>query len=430
MVIHEVKFGETIYSIAKEHNVSVHRLIQDNELEPPYNLATGETILVLFPEKVYTVKEGDTLVGIAEEFNVTVMELLQYNHKLLTRKYIYPGETLAIQYKKKKESMKTNGFAYPFIDRRVLKRTLPYLTYLTIFGYDFDIEGNVNDVDDKDIRAMAGDFGVATVMLLSTLDLYGGGSLETIFTILENDELLEQLINNLIRVLKEKNFYGVMVTFQYLNEINISLYERYITRLSERVSAAGYKIFVIITPIFEIVENRVEFRKIDYSYISEKSDGMIIMHFNWGSNYNPPLPISSIYYMDEFLEYATSTIAPEKLIIGMPVIGYDWESPYIIGITKANAINLNSIIDLVKNLDLEIQFDEFSQTPYFYYKQKAYGTTIQHVVWFIDSRTIDGLTEVFSKYSLMGTGVWNIMYFYPQIWLLISTQYDIVKLIE
>jgi spore germination protein len=36
--------------------------------------------------------------------------------------------------------------------------------------------------------------------------------------------------------------------------------------------------------------------------------------------------------------------------------------------------------------------------------------------------------DLVSKYGLAGTGIWNIMIYYPQMWLVINTQYEIIKI--
>jgi spore germination protein len=134
MDIHVVQPGDTIKSIADQYNVTVTRLIQDNGLTNPDNLVTGQTLIVLYPKQTYTVKEGDTLTGIADSFGVTTMQLLRNNPYLSDREFIFPGEEIIISYD-------TDGFiggygyAFAYINMDILKKTLPYLTTLSIYNY-------------------------------------------------------------------------------------------------------------------------------------------------------------------------------------------------------------------------------------------------------------------------------------------------------
>lgn len=168
MIIHVVQKGETISSIAEYYGVSIERLILENEIKNPNKLVDGETLVILYPEITYTIREGDTLKGIADYYGVTVMQLLQNNPFLSNRMYIYPGEAIVIKYKDDKiMKLSTDGYAYPFIDREILIKTLPFLTYLTIYSYTVTAEGEIFEVDDEEIIQIAKEYGVAPIMMLT-----------------------------------------------------------------------------------------------------------------------------------------------------------------------------------------------------------------------------------------------------------------------
>jgi spore germination protein len=122
-------------------------------------------------------------------------------------------------------------------------------------------------------------------------------------------------------------------------------------------------------------------------------------------------------------------VSPDKIRIGMPVLGYDWALPYIAGSSTANAISLISALNLANESNSIINFDEVSQTPYFEYNQQELSTSIEHIVWFIDARSVNSILSLISEYRLSGKGFWSIMKYYPQMWLVINSQFNIVKLI-
>jgi len=136
MIIHVVKQGETMGSIAELYGRPVERLILENGITDPNNLAVGETLVILFPQIEYTVQAGDSLYSIAKLHNISIMELLRNNPYLSDRANIYPGEVIVIKYMDEKiREISTNGFVYPFVNMNILKKTLPFLTYLTVYSY-------------------------------------------------------------------------------------------------------------------------------------------------------------------------------------------------------------------------------------------------------------------------------------------------------
>lgn len=84
---------------------------------------------------------------------------------------------------------------------------------------------------------------------------------------------------------------------------------------------------------------------------------------------------------------------------------------------------------LARDTNSVIQFDEISMTPFFYYYRIGFGEVEQHIVWSIDARTINALSQIVKDYDLAGTGIWNVMVYYAQLWLVLRAQFDIIKLL-
>ena len=170
MIIHTVHPNETINSIAESYGISAEKLAIDNQITDPNRLIVGQSLLVLFPEETYQVMDGDNLADIAASYGIPMMQLLRNNPQLFDRKYIYPGENLIVSLTDEKiMEISTNGYAFPFIDISLLQKTLPYLTYLTIFYYRITMDGGIVDINDQELINTARGYGVAPIMLISTL---------------------------------------------------------------------------------------------------------------------------------------------------------------------------------------------------------------------------------------------------------------------
>ena len=424
MVIHVVKQDDTIQSIADYYGISAARLIQDNGLEALNKLVIGQSIVIAIPEVSYTVNEGDTLGDIADSFGVSIMQLLMNNPFLLDRKYIYPGETLVISYSKKGR-ITIHGNTTPNVDTSTLRKTLPYLTYLSILNYTATREGYIiSYFDDSQIVEIAKEYGVMPLLLLTTLTIKGEANIVIEFDLLLNKDFQNSYIENLLSIIRQKGYQGVNISFQYINISNISLYNTFFTLISERLNEEGYFVFVTINPNFGDIEGQADFEKVDYSILNEFAHNMIFMNYQWAININPPAPISSIYNMEVFINYVNDFISSDKIIIGIPTIGYDWELPFLPGFSSVNSISFERAVNSAREHDAIIQFDEVSQTPYYIY----YDNQIQHIVWFIDARSISALLDLVVKYNLHGSGIWNITLYNPQLWLVINSQFEIEKI--
>jgi spore germination protein len=429
MDIYIVQSGDTINSIADNYGVSVDRLIYDNGLDNPYNLVPGQALVIAYPSQTYTVQEGDTLNSITDMFGITLMQLLRNNSFLSDREFIYPGEILVISYTTHGD-ITTNGYTYSFIKNETLKKTLPYLTYLSIFNYGFSNEGEIITYrDDTEIIQTAKDYGVAPLLMVSSLSPKGEANVELIYQILLNEDYNTRLINNILNILRTSGYYGVNIMFSEINIVNQNLYLNLLEKASKLFETEGFLFIITINPNIQLIDDQVTFEQLDYSAISQLVNGISFFQYAWGTNTGPPLPVSSDYLARIFLNYVVPLTSPEKTVIGTPLIGYDWELPYESNDSAAKSLTINAALSLAYDVGTTIQFDEISQTPFFQYTSSYIGAPIEHIVWFIDARSINALTHLIIDYNLLGSGIWNIMVFYQQMWTLIISQYEIIKIL-
>ena len=105
-IVHRVRRGDTLYSIAKRYRTDVRSIMVWNNLSPEKPIHPGER-LVIWAGKVYRgrnnktgritykVKKGDTLYDIANYFNVPLDKICEWNG-LSKKSKIYPGDELTI----------------------------------------------------------------------------------------------------------------------------------------------------------------------------------------------------------------------------------------------------------------------------------------------------------------------------------------------
>lgn len=429
MEIYVVQSGDNIYSIADKYGVTVAKLIQDNGLENPYSLVPGQTIVITYPNQTHTVKEGDTLTSIANTYEVTIMQLLRNNPFLSDREYIYPGEEIVISFNTYGK-VTANGYAYPYINKNTLIKTLPYLTYISVFNYMVTKAGEIITYsDDAEIIQSAKDYGVAPLLMVSSISPQGVPNIEVVYEVLTNEKYHDRLVNNFLDILKTTGYYGVNLMISGINATNQTLYLDLLTDISKHLKENGYPFFLTINPYIKYSDNKILYEQLDFTSISQLVNGITFLHYIWGSNFEPPAPISSIDLEKDFIEYVVTLTPPDKIDVGKLLIGYDWELPYIPNKSHAYSLTINSAITLANDAGATIQFDEKSQTPFFLYIRSDFGVPMDHIVWFIDARSINAIDKLIAEFGLSGSGTWNIMIYNQQVWTLTNSQYEIIKVI-
>jgi len=71
--------SETIYLLAKKHQISTREIIDYNQLKAPYKLRKGDHIFIPQPQ-FHIVKKGETLFSISRIYNMKIDELISINN--------------------------------------------------------------------------------------------------------------------------------------------------------------------------------------------------------------------------------------------------------------------------------------------------------------------------------------------------------------
>lgn len=423
MKIHVVMAGDTLYSISREYAIPASLIALDNGLELPEELVPGQALVIRFPDIVHTVRLGETLSSIARQYRVSLRQLYQNNLVLKGRPELWPGQSLVISYRQTPgREISVNAYAYPFIDSTLLSTTLPFLTYLTPFTYGFTPTGTLVDLDDTKLIFSARTAGVAPLMHLSTLTQEGGFSNELAHVALNDQEMQSRLIENILSTLQEKGYRGLDVDFEYVFPEDADSYASFLSTLTQRLNPLGYPVIAALAPKISAQQRGALYEGHSFSAIGAAVNEVLLMTYEWGYTYGPPMAVAPLPNVRQVVEYALTEIPAHKIWLGVPNYGYDWPLPYTQGKTKATSISSQQAVALARKYRTEIQYDQRAQAPWFRYTDE---NGVAHEVWFEDARSIQAKLALIPEYDLVGAGYWNLMRPFPQNWLVLSSLYQI-----
>lgn len=373
MDIYVVKEGDTVDSIAFYFGISINSLIYANQLEYPYRLAIGQSMLI-----------------------VDDLEL----SGLLYRKNI----------------LRANGFAYPFISPWVLNETLPYLEEMSVFSYGFSEEGElippalpvewmINDALYK---------GVRPVLTLTPFGKDGQFNNYLIHRMLINERARGNLIANIVDTITEMGYEGVNIDFEFILSEDRDNFTQFVGDVTTAVDELGYEVTVDLAPKTSSTQSGLLYEGKDYMGLGNASNRAFAMTYEWGYTYGPAMAVAPINKVRQVLEYAITQIPSEKISMGIPNYGYDFTQPYVRGESKAKTIGNIEAVNIAINNNSIIMFDEISKTPFFSYVED----NVTHEVWFEDARSIWEKYKLIKEYNLYGFGCWQIMQLFRPMWIL------------
>ncbi|MBP3459921.1 MAG: LysM peptidoglycan-binding domain-containing protein [Lachnospiraceae bacterium] len=378
MEIYVVKSGDTVDSIAQANGVPVDTILYNNQIEYPYELAIGQALLLS--------KESPT------------------------------GE---------RKTVETNGYAYPFISEGVLDQTLPYLTELSVFSYGFTTEGDLlfPQLDDTFMIRAAYENGTYPVLTLTPFGPDGMFSNYLINRIVNDMAAQERLIFQLGETVIEKGFQGVDIDFEYILAEDRVAFADFVRNVRIAMNEIGCFVSVALAPKTSDDQQGVVYVGKDYALLGEAADKVLLMTYEWGYTYGPPMAVAPLNKVREVVEYAVTRIPAYKINLGIPNYGYDWTLPYIRGETAATTIGNIEAVQIAIANSAQIQFDPIAMSPYFRYEKDG----LEHEVWFEDVRSMEAKFNLVQEFNLRGMGYWQIMKLFRANWLLLADRFRIRK---
>ena len=429
MVIYTVQSGDSVYSIARAYGTTPDRIIADNDFKAPYDLVVGQTIVVQQPLISYRVRSGDTVYSISQQFGISLNQLYRNNPALMGGSNLIPGQTLNIILSQPTydREIDVNGYVYPNVSRETLQRTLPYLTYITVFTYGIRDDGGLIDVDDEEIIELARQYGVAPIMQISSLNERGTFSTEIAARLFSDEAMQDKVIEEIVRILEEKRYEGVDADFEYVEAQYADAYVAFLEKLRARINPLGYELFVAVAPKYNADQEGLLYEGHDYAGLGAAVDGVLTMTYEWGYSRGEPQAVSPVDKVRRVIDYAVSEIPAEKIFLGMPNYGYDWRLPFVERETVARSLSNVDAVTLAKQMNAAIEFDEVSQAPYFRYFVRENGRPVEHIVWFEDARSVAAMLDLIDEYDLRGVAIWNLMRYFPQMFLVLNNTFRIRK---
>lgn len=302
-----------------------------------------------------------------------------------------------------------NGYAYPSISKETLEWWLPRLSWVAAFSYGFTEDGNLINLEDANLIIPATEAGVRPMMVLTPLDADGNFNDNIAIRVFENPDAQQNLIDNIEANIKNKNMGGVDFDFEYLAAGYADDYVELVGRTRGRLRPQGYLTTVALAPKVSTDQPGLLYQGHDYAGMGQAADYCLLMTYEWGYTYGPPLPVSPINSVRRVLDYGVTQIPPEKILMGMSNYGYDWRLPFVQGESKAEKLTNYQALARAEYYGVDVQYDEEAQAPFFTYTSPD-GS--EHIVWFEDERSWRARLALVEEYGLAGISIWNIMHIF------------------
>ncbi|MBO3802252.1 MAG: glycosyl hydrolase family 18 protein [Thermoproteota archaeon] len=219
---------------------------------------------------------------------------------------------------------------------------------------------------------------------------------------LTNQEIRDKVITNLTSFVVNGKYGGINIDFEGVDPSDREALTEFMNLLSTKLHEQS-KVVSIDVPAKTYDAREGWSGAYDYKALGSCCDYVVLMVYDYHWSGSSPGPISPLDWLRNVLNYATSTIPKEKIVVGIPFYGYDWSGGRGSGITFSEAINL------AISTNSKVYFDEDSGEYYF----KTQG----HEVWFQGAKSTElRLNVIVNEYNITNVAAWRLGAEDPRTW--------------
>src|SRR5690554_757663 len=170
--------------------------------------------------RIHVVQPGESAWSIANEYGVNVQIIIDVNG-LSDLPYLTPGQALVIPTGESSEfgTIEVNAYINPVsdqIDRNRVDEVGEYLTYISPFSYQVNEDASLTEPRDSTILEVAEEYNIAPLMVITNFR-EGNFDAQLVHGILASTTLQDTLINNILEVLNNTNYYGLNIDFERIH---------------------------------------------------------------------------------------------------------------------------------------------------------------------------------------------------------------------
>ncbi len=293
----------------------------------------------------------------------------------------------------------TKDWATDTLSQRSLENNIGRITGVATFSYTLTSSGQITGETPKEALETAKANDTEIYALVHNLTK-SGFDRTLIHNVLSSPQLRAKTVDSIYTTLVSNDFDGVNIDFENVPPGDRQALNEFMTLLREKLAPEGFMVTISVPA--KTRDNTIDgwSGAFDYQYLGSVADRIMLMSYDEHWVGGEPGPVASAPWVENVVTYSSGVIPKDKILLGIGNYGYDW----IVGKGGYKAVPANSALALAEKYGAVIEWDDYSQTPYFYYWENGQ----KHVVWFESPESAVFKLNLVKEHDLKGVALWRL----------------------
>jgi spore germination protein len=236
----------------------------------------------------------------------------------------------------------------------------------------------------------------------SLADVTGGRwSYQPVARVLHSPALMGRQIDEIAALVQTNHYAGIDIDYEQLRAGDRQDFTTFCERLAAALHAKGKVLSVALFAKTSDAGNSPTNVAQDYRAIGQSADQVRLMGYDYHWASSAPGPIAPVDWLRDVLRYAKTQIPAGKIVLGIPLYGYDWSGGHGTVVSWLQALRLS------REYHAAPRYDTRAQAPWFTYTDPA-GR--EHTVWFENAASSRAKFAVAQSAGIGGVYLWMFGY--------------------
>jgi len=285
-----------------------------------------------------------------------------------------------------------------------LQAHLGTLDIVSPYFFQLRADGTIEELSDPTADSFLRQSGITVVPMIKNVPRWND------FTPLIADPVQRSaVITRLVRLVEERGYSGIHIDFEAVNAGDAPHLTAFMRELAAQLRPRG-----------KLVTQAVVARTsdtpttwggaYDYPALAEVNDYIVVMAYDFHYAGGSPGPVGPYTWVQRVVSYLTTRVPREKLILGIPLYGYDWN---MTAGPPARSVRYDQVRELLRRPGASSGYDETEKEAWIRYTDDQ-GQ--QHEVWHADARSVAARVDLALDRGLAGVALWRLGHEDPAVW--------------
>lgn len=274
--------------------------------------------------------------------------------------------------------------------------------YSPWYGFQFDSGGRMWGRDDPEATGVARAAGAKVLPLVQNSARYT--DLTRFFA---DPAARARLIEAIVGMVRVNGYDGVNVDIEGVTPTDRQQLTGFMAELAPKLRALRASVTMAV-PAKTYDATTGWGGAYDYAALAPHVDLVVLMAYDYHSKGSRPGPVAPVGWVRSAADYATSQLGPEKVVVGLPLYGYDWN----LTAKTAASTRYSQIVELAAVPGAVSSYDAASESGRLTYAKDGQA----HEVWYEDARSLDAKLAVVRAAGVAGVGMWRLGQEDPRVW--------------